>query len=176
RLLGALSAGRVETVFNDIRRSPASWAQLPKTLLSDLRRFPGGPESLRATLIEWSEHPEGKKLIQAALEAWALQEPGYRYVSEMPVLVVGDSTLVRELQTALRNRAPLGRVTRERLLTVLRSSDVVREFLLAHLSQHPRSVAQLEKLLDEVKKNPKGPELMDRLLRRIESREPGAAL
>src|SRR5262249_54917588 len=145
RLVGAVPAGQLETILNDVRRSPASWELLSKNLLNDLRRVPGGPESLLVVLEAWNAHPEGAKLVLATLEAWGLTEPGYRLVSELPALVVGDTTLTRELRLAVGRKAAIDKDTRERLLTVVRSNVVVREQLIARLPSDDRSAPLLEK-------------------------------
>jgi hypothetical protein len=56
-----------------------------------LRASAGGADSLRATLDSWAAHPEGSKLILTALEAWVVEPQTYRYVGDLPPLVVNDS-------------------------------------------------------------------------------------
>ena len=71
REVGSIPAGQLETLLRDVRRSPASWTLLPKSLLSDLRRYPDGPELLKATLLQWSENAEGKLLVRSAVPTGA---------------------------------------------------------------------------------------------------------
>ncbi len=171
RLVGILPPEQLEPILNDIRRLPAAWPKLPPSLLADLRVSAGGAESLRATLDGWAAHPEGGKLVLAALEAWAVEPPAYRFIASLPGLVVNDSTLIREVKEAEFNRAAIGKETKARLVEVVRSNEVVREQVLLHFQRHEAAKPLLTKLLQDVFKDKSGPELMDNLLRRIEARD-----
>ena len=144
RLLGSLPAGKIETLLNDVRRSPVAWGLLPRTLLSDLRRFEGGALVLQATLEEWQRDPEGKKLIGDMVAAWGLQKPALEYISRLPVEVRRNEDVVQELLLVQVQRIPEGNPFLAKLLAAVfksKSGPVLVDALLTRLEGRTANLA-----------------------------------
>lgn len=173
RLVGGLPAGQLETLLADVRLSPASWGLLPKSLLSDMRRFPGGEEALDETLMEWFDTAEGKTLIAELVADWGVQPPAIEHLAQLP-----PTFDVK----APKNRQLVQKILFDHFLTFPpRSSFESRQQLggrvaAEDLAAADRAAALLEKLLAGVHKSKAGPELMDVLLTNLENRAAAEAL
>jgi len=144
RVVGSLPAGQVETAAGDLRRHPAGWGLLSRTMLSDLRNSQGGTEVLRHILDDWYDHPQGKKLVQAALNLWRVTPPGGSLLAELPAEVVNSDSGTDRTTVEVR--------------------------LLYQLIEHPSAVKPLADLLADVLKSPGAHDLMDLLIKRLSAR------
>jgi hypothetical protein len=142
RLVGTLPAGRLETLLSDVRRAPESWFLLSRTLLSDLKEYRGGDEILKATVLEWDEHPEGKAIISDVVADWGLQKPAIDYLSRLPFQAREDPRITRDLLrdhlTQNPEASPFLRQLFEKVLKS-KSAPVLMDMLLSRLETRPAS-------------------------------------
>ena len=129
RLVGGLPASQIPTLLNDVRLSPVAWKLLPKTLLTNLRRFEGGRAVLEATLLEWSRHPVGKGLVADMVADWGLQKPALDYLSKLPLQVRRNEDVVQDLLLAQVQQHPEGTPFLTKLLATVFKSKAARELV-----------------------------------------------
>jgi hypothetical protein len=141
RVVGSLPAGQVEVAAGDLRRLPAGWALLGRTVLTDLRNSPGGTEVLRRILDDWYDAPKGKRLVQQMLNRWRINPAAAPLLASLPADVVNSNTGFDRTTVEVR--------------------------LLYQLVEHPAAVEPLTALLAEVLKSPDARDLMDLFLKRI---------
>jgi hypothetical protein len=129
RLLGSLPGDQIPTLLNDVRLTPVAWKLLPPTLLTDLRRFEGGSLVLRATLLEWSQHPAGKGLIADMLADWGIQKPALDYLARLPRQVRRNEDVVQELLLVQVQQHPEGAPFLAKLWAAVLKSKAARELV-----------------------------------------------
>lgn len=144
RVVGSIPAGQLEALLRDVRRSPASWSLLPKSLLSDLRRHPDGPEVLKATLLQWNENAEGKLLVGGVVADWGLTKPAQDYLARFPQQVRRNREVVAELLLSHLQQHAEGAPLLEKLFDSVQKSPAAGELmdiLLTRLETRPARAA-----------------------------------
>jgi hypothetical protein len=144
RLVGLVPAKNLDALLLDLRRQPAAWKLLSRTLLTDLRTFPGGQQALEDLLTEWYGDKNGRKLVADALGLWRFSPAGRKVLASLPADVAADA-----------------------------ESPVAQEHLLASLMRSPDAAEPLAQLLAKVYADPAAADLVDRMVRRVSNQAGG---
>jgi hypothetical protein len=150
RLVGVIPAGQVDTVAGDLRRLPAGWALLPKTLLGDLRNHTGGANTVKNILDDWYSHTDGRKLVRDAVALWKNTVAGGDYLKSLPVKLVESEEFADKIVVEVR--------------------------LIYHMAAHADAGSTLQHLFTNVLESPAKRDLMDMLLRRVYTQQSGLEL
>ncbi len=146
-LVGAIPVKNLDALLLDLRRQPQAWKLLSKTLLTDLRSSPGGQRALEDIVTDWYGTKEGRKIVGDTLGTWRLSPSARELIQSLPVEVVSDP-----------------------------DSPVLQERLLIHLLRSPDAEEPLARLLANVFADAAAPDLVERMVRRIDLQANGASL
>ena len=147
RLVGSIPVKNLDALLLDFRRQPRAWQFLSKTLLTDLRAYPGGQQVLEDIVTEWYGTKVGKKLVVDTLELWRLSAPARELIRTLPVEIGGDP-----------------------------QSPILRERLLIHLLRSPDAEQALARLLANVFADKEGADLVESMMQRIEGQGNGGGM
>jgi hypothetical protein len=106
RILGQAPAGQLTVLLDDLRRQPAAWSLLPKSLLGDLRKEPGGTDVVDRVIDQWASNPAGKKLVNAHVLLWQAFPAATAYMRTLPLSVTEEPIGLLEVQTRHFARHP----------------------------------------------------------------------